>query len=328
GFDSAAQHIDVSGDHAYAPPGPNDMRGPCPGLNSLANHNFIPRSGIVTLLNSIEASFTVYGMAIEAATFAGVLAALYAGDWSDPTIPYSIGNPPSTGLLGGILEGLGLLGPPSGLSFTHNQFESDSSATRGDFYQFNNNGHDLQMPAFLELYNLQAESPDPNYNKNVIFAHRLTRLLDSIQQNRDFFYGPVQMVVSCFTHTLIYGLMSNHSIEHSDGILSKSVLKSLYGVSDINGALVYTPGTERIPDNWYRRPIADPYGAAHLVPDLVEMGLYDPRILVFGGNTHGPNTFAPIDLGNFTNGVYNAEALLQGNNAACFVFQATRVLFP
>jgi hypothetical protein len=94
-------------------------------------------------------------MATEAATFAGGLAALYAGDFSDPTLPYSIGNPPFTGLLGGILEGLGLLGDvpsgvkitltrtnaagtgrPSGLSFTHNQFESDSSATRGDYYQF------------------------------------------------------------------------------------------------------------------------------------------------------------------------------------------------
>jgi hypothetical protein len=49
-------------------------------------------------------------MATEAATFAGVLAAVYAADFSDLTLPYSIGDPPSTGLLGGILQGLGLLG--------------------------------------------------------------------------------------------------------------------------------------------------------------------------------------------------------------------------
>jgi hypothetical protein len=57
-FDSVAQHINVTGPHAYEPPGPNDFRGPCPGLNSLANHNFIPHNGVVTLLDSIGASFT------------------------------------------------------------------------------------------------------------------------------------------------------------------------------------------------------------------------------------------------------------------------------
>ena len=39
-------------------PGPNDIRGPCPGLNALANHGFLPRDGknihitdIVTAMN-------------------------------------------------------------------------------------------------------------------------------------------------------------------------------------------------------------------------------------------------------------------------------------
>ncbi|KAF7354112.1 Cloroperoxidase [Mycena venus] len=304
------------------------MRGPCPGLNSLANHNFIPHNGIVTLLASIQASLNVYGMALEAATFAGALGALYGGDLSDPTFPYSIGNPPPVGLLGGILGGLGLFGRPSGLSFTHNQFESDTSATRGDYFQFNGDAHHLQMPAFQELYNLQPESPDANYNRTVILAHRLKRIQDSVQQNPYFFYGPVQMVITCLTTALIPALMSNHSSEHPDGILSNNVLKSIYGVTGQNGSLVYTPGTERIPDNWYRRPILDPYGALHVVEDIIAMGLYDPQILLFGGNTNGPNTFAPLDLDDFTGGVYNAASLLQGNNAACFVFQAAQLLFP
>ncbi|KAJ6453260.1 oxidase-like protein [Mycena vitilis] len=328
GFDSEAQYIDVTGAHAYVPPGPEDMRGPCPGLNSLANHNFIPHNGIVSLGNSITASFQVYGMAIEAATFAGVLAALYAGDFSNITLPYSIGGPPPCNVLGSILQGLGLFGCPRGLSLTHNQFESDSSATRGDYYQFNGDAHSLQMPAFLGLYNRQAESPDANYNQSIVFAHRVRRLLDSIQQNGDFFYGPVQMVISCLTTNLVYGLMSNHSTEYPNGVLSNNVLKAMYGITGPPGALVYTRGTERIPENWYRRSLGDPYGAARVVTDLAAMAVYDPRTVVFGGNTHGPNTFAPIDLHNFTGGVYNAAALLQGDNAACFVFQATRILFP
>lgn len=30
-------------DHQFKEPGPNDIRGPCPGLNTAANHNFLAR---------------------------------------------------------------------------------------------------------------------------------------------------------------------------------------------------------------------------------------------------------------------------------------------
>ena len=36
------QLIDVTGEHAWVAPGPNDLRGPCPGLNALANHGYFP----------------------------------------------------------------------------------------------------------------------------------------------------------------------------------------------------------------------------------------------------------------------------------------------
>ena len=50
GFDAAAQHIDVSGAHAFVPPGSGDQRGPCPGLNALANHNYISHDGITSFV--------------------------------------------------------------------------------------------------------------------------------------------------------------------------------------------------------------------------------------------------------------------------------------
>lgn len=34
--------------YTYQAPGPNDSRGPCPGLNLLANHGYLPRNGHVT----------------------------------------------------------------------------------------------------------------------------------------------------------------------------------------------------------------------------------------------------------------------------------------
>lgn len=43
------QLIDVTGAHAFVPPGQGDIRGPCPGLNAFANHNYLPHNGIATI---------------------------------------------------------------------------------------------------------------------------------------------------------------------------------------------------------------------------------------------------------------------------------------
>lgn len=47
-FDARRQLIDVGpgSGHEWQAPGPNDLRGVCPGLNAFANHGFLPRSGM------------------------------------------------------------------------------------------------------------------------------------------------------------------------------------------------------------------------------------------------------------------------------------------
>jgi hypothetical protein len=37
-------------------PGPNDLRGPCPGINVMANHGYIPRNGISTVTQMTQAA--------------------------------------------------------------------------------------------------------------------------------------------------------------------------------------------------------------------------------------------------------------------------------
>ncbi|KAJ6512282.1 Chloroperoxidase [Mycena vulgaris] len=331
GVFSTDQLIDVTagGKNAFQPPSADDYRGPCPGLNALANHNFIPHSGIVGFATAILQSNRVFGLELDTATIAAVLA-LFGADLLSPDLRFSIGAAPTPGLLSGILVGLGLAGPPTGLSGTHNQFESDSSVTRGNFYQFDGNNYNLQLPYFQALYDLQPGPGDSDYDQDVIFRHSQIRFRQSIAQDPDFFYGPVQMFVSCLTHNLVYGLMSNHSAERPNGFLSRDVLASLYAVSPdaSGGALQYTPGHERIPESWYRRPFLDEYGALHVLPDLLAMWLRFPELLLVGGNVAGVNTYAPIDIGNFTGGVYSAALLLEGDNAACFALQALRILVP
>lgn len=36
-FDAQSQLVSTSGEHAFVAPGPDDARGPCPGLNAAAN---------------------------------------------------------------------------------------------------------------------------------------------------------------------------------------------------------------------------------------------------------------------------------------------------
>lgn len=49
GLNPAAQLIDVSAAHGFEPPNfeNGDLRGPCPGLNAMANHKFIPHDNVV-----------------------------------------------------------------------------------------------------------------------------------------------------------------------------------------------------------------------------------------------------------------------------------------
>lgn len=57
------QLVDVTGAHKWVAPGPNDIRGPCPGLNALANHGYLPHNGIVPLTLAATATQQVYGNA-------------------------------------------------------------------------------------------------------------------------------------------------------------------------------------------------------------------------------------------------------------------------
>lgn len=51
GFDAAEQYVNVglNSGHEWKAPETSDLRGPCPGLNAAANHNFIPRNGLLSI---------------------------------------------------------------------------------------------------------------------------------------------------------------------------------------------------------------------------------------------------------------------------------------
>jgi len=51
----SSKPIDISGKHAFKAPGKGDQRGPCPGLNVLANHGYIAHNGITSYAEVVTA---------------------------------------------------------------------------------------------------------------------------------------------------------------------------------------------------------------------------------------------------------------------------------
>ena len=57
GFSASEQYVSTTGDHAFVPPRSGDLRGPCPGLNAMANHAYIPHNGVATITQFIQGTY-------------------------------------------------------------------------------------------------------------------------------------------------------------------------------------------------------------------------------------------------------------------------------
>lgn len=128
-FDASKQLVDVTGVHKWIAPGPDDQRGPCPGLNALANHGYLPRSGLATIFDLTSATTEVYNMGLDLATVLSAYGAVLDGTG----IGWSIGGQQHTGIGG-----------------SRGNYESDSSPMRGDLPQYGSNS-DLVISQFKEV---------------------------------------------------------------------------------------------------------------------------------------------------------------------------------
>lgn len=97
----------------------------------MANHGYLNRNGLTNVVEATLASQTVFGMGLDLGGFLSAYSGIMAGDITS----FSIGGPPSSGLIGGLTSSLGLLGRPQGLSKSHNRFETDASPLRADLYK-------------------------------------------------------------------------------------------------------------------------------------------------------------------------------------------------
>lgn len=100
----------------------------------------------------------------------------------------------------------------------------------------------------------------------------------SVAHNPNFYYGPVTGMVSRNAgYMFLSRLLSNHTQENPDGVLTQEVFRSFFGViEDDQGNLEYKEGHERIPQNWFRR--SSEYGLVPLNLDIVDWVVKHPEL--------------------------------------------------
>ncbi|KAJ7058528.1 Cloroperoxidase [Mycena amicta] len=143
--------------HKFIAPGPNDERSPCPGLNALANHGYLPRSGQnFTVPEVLEAATEVYNLDWPILLSAAKQALLTRTDKGSET----------------------LLNTTS-----HNLLEQDASLSRNDFGDGTGDNLHFNETIFSTLAN--ANPGVDYYNTTSAGAVQFARLQYSLATNPD-----------------------------------------------------------------------------------------------------------------------------------------------
>ncbi|KAK4701799.1 unspecific peroxygenase, partial [Phenoliferia sp. Uapishka_3] len=328
-FDPKLQLVSVDGEHAWQAPGKTDQRGPCAGLNAAANHGYLPRDGIATYEAVETGLFEAFGLDQTATQVLQQTTAFFDGDPFTNT--WSIGGfSPKTAVAGGLLSALG---QESGIcGYGHLKSEGDASITRGDFTSPEAmNSNCASYPVFFQqLLDVATEMGDGNITMAVLAAHQNNRKLHSIANNPNYF-SPVFAGVA-FTpaaHHFVYALMANNSVEFPQGLLTPETLMSFFSYTkDSTGALVYTYGHERIPENWYKRSPANPWTMPDIVVAVGQQCAAYPDTCGVGGNTGTVNSFAGVNVGNISGGAFDSSVYTDPAKLGCFISQNIQAEAP
>ncbi|KAJ7253916.1 Chloroperoxidase [Mycena rebaudengoi] len=118
--------------HPFIAPGPKDQRGPCPAMNTLANHGYISRNGITTFEEIIQATGEAFNIDRDMASGMAATNLLTRGNPFVnkisiggvspfvPPLPFKIDGPQTQGIQ------------------KHGRVEGDASMTRADVFIGNN----------------------------------------------------------------------------------------------------------------------------------------------------------------------------------------------
>ena len=108
--------------------------------SAAANHGYLPRSGVISISQTVTGLAAAFGMGADLAAGLAVLGVILEGDPIGGT--WSIGGP-YKGLIGSSLGE-----EPQGISYSHNNYEGDGSVSRLDAYLNDGDAYSLDIARF------------------------------------------------------------------------------------------------------------------------------------------------------------------------------------
>ncbi|KAG6832013.1 hypothetical protein H0H92_006049 [Tricholoma furcatifolium] len=219
--------------HPYIAPGANDLRGPCPGLNTLANHGYLPRNGIVSFEDIVNATTHGFNMDYDLASALASIGMLSIGLDTPliPPLPGEVDGPKARGLAAhGRIEGEHLTNTPELFDelLAIVAEVGDNSTVTGPRSVVNEES--LSLFKLLRFKESQAENPVVSLKLHCYDG--LSRAKPAVQLQYHLNRLPLSYGETGFT--------LNFFANGTDGVLSVSTMTSIFR-------------DQRFPENWHRR---------------------------------------------------------------------------
>ncbi|KAJ4373074.1 hypothetical protein N0V83_003365 [Neocucurbitaria cava] len=260
--------------YTFQAPGPNDSRGPCPGLNLLANYGYLPRDGYVSFGQVLEATARGFNMGTDLATVLATFAVLGNGDLDNLSFYLGAGK-----------NGIG------GLN-RHSTVEADVSPNREDYYNGCGDNHHLSSRLVKQMVRLASASPTKQFTLDVLASHYAASATFSKTNNPYLYYFPFPQIVSLGAFAFYPNFFSNGTYG-AGGVPNYQSIMSIIGAEYDADKDEFTYVPEKWPENWYRR--ATPYGAVQALSDAF-LYIYPRNIIVPAISQVGTPNLTPTTI--------------------------------
>lgn len=308
GNEKGGYQVPAPGDtaHYFVAPGSTDIRGPCPGLNTAANHNFLAHDGVTTFNELVDAQQNLYNVGYDLATLLAALG-LTLTDGDLVTEKLSIGCDATTRTS----YDPTLTGSEPGLD-GHNKFEADTSLTRDDYFLGDGNNFAFNGTLFA----MMTETTGGLYNRDNLALYRYQRYQQSLAENPNFYFGPLSLLLFGAS-SFLYELMPSGP----DYTPDKATISSFFGAEEQSDGTYIFNNAEQIPANWTNR--VTPYTNNDVTAEILAQYLEYP--VLFGGAT-GNGGFDLINFGSIQNGTLIATP--DSAATSCLLYQLATQSVP
>lgn len=266
---------------------------------------FLARDGVTTFNELVDAQQNLYNVGFDLAQLLALLG-LTLTDGDLVTEKLSIGCDATTRTSISPL----LTGSEPGLD-GHNKFEADTSLTRDDY--FLGDGDNFSFNG--TLFGMMTDTTGGTFDRDGLALYRYQRYQQSLQDNPNFFFGPLSLLVFGAA-SFLYELMPNGNRAYAPDL---ETISSFFGTEkNADGEWVFN-NQEKIPDNWTNR--ATPYSNTDVTLEIVAMYLEHP--VLFGGATADGGFDALPTFGtSISNGTLNVA------NTECLLYQLATSSIP